>query len=163
LYHYIFLSPSDSVDVGDSISSDAERNVFNSKDSEIYESIIMPVKNKRGRKEIMNSRLASASDKFKVSDRDAVHLSIACAEVFNVDVNDNAINRSSIKISFRYQISSEIKTAFHQLNLNSVVVYWDSKIFPNLIGTENVYRLPVIITAPNVVQLLGVPHLLSSI
>ncbi|KAL4149448.1 hypothetical protein QTP88_003398 [Uroleucon formosanum] len=37
------------------------------------------------------------------------------------------------------------------------------KILPNLIGTENVDRLPVIITAPNVEQLLGVPHLSSGI
>ncbi|XP_025415275.1 uncharacterized protein LOC112686988 [Sipha flava] len=156
--------PTNSVDVVESISSDDERDVLNSKDSEICESITMPVKNKRGRKEIMNSRLASALDKCKVSDRDAVHLLIACAEVFNVDVKDYAISRSSIKRareSFRYQISSEIKTAFHQLNLNSVVVHWDSKILPNLIRTENVDRLPVIITAPNVEQLLGIPHLSS--
>lgn len=138
--------------------------VVNSKNSEICESTTIPVKNKRARKEIMTSRLASALDKCKVSDRDAVHLLIACAELFNVNVNDYAINRSSIKRSresFRYQISSEIKTAFHQLHLNFVVVHWDSKILPNLIGTENVDRLPVIITAPNIEQLLGVPHLSS--
>lgn len=100
--------------------------MHNSKDSETCESITMPVKNKRGRKEIMTSRLASALDKCKVSDRNAVHLLIACVEVFNVDINDYAIDRSSIKRSresFCYQISSEIKTAFHQLNLNSVVVH----------------------------------------
>jgi hypothetical protein len=113
----------------------------------------------------MTSRSASTLDICKVSDKDAVHLLIACAEVLNVDVNDYAINRSLIKRtreSFRYQISFEIKTAFHQLNLSSVVVHWDSKILPNLIGTENVDRLPVIITAPNVEQLLGVLHLSSS-
>jgi len=164
LYYYFFLSPSNSVDVEESITSDDERDVHNSTDSETCESITMPVKNKRGRKEIMTSRLASALDKCKVSDRDAVHLLIACAEVFNVDVKDYAINRSSIKRSresFRYQISSEIKTAIHQLNLDSVVVHWDSKILPNLTGTENIDRLPIIITAPNVEQLLGVPHLSS--
>ncbi|KAL4090708.1 hypothetical protein QTP88_025495 [Uroleucon formosanum] len=156
--------PSHTVDFEESISSDDERDILKSKDSEMCESIIMPIKNKRGRKEIMTSRLASALDKCKVSDRDAVHLLIACAEVFNVNVNDYAINRSSVKRSresFRYQISSEIKTAFHQLNLNFAVVHWDSKILPNMIGTENVDRLPVIITAPNVEQLLGVPHLSS--
>lgn len=164
MYYYFFLSPSNSVDVEESITSDDERDVHNSTDSETCESITMPVKNKRGRKEIMTSRLASALDKCKVSDRDAVHLLIACAEVFNVDVKDYAINRSSIKRSresFRYQISSEIKTAIHQLNLDSVVVHWDSKILPNLTGTENIDRLPIIITAPNVEQLLGVPHLSS--
>ncbi|XP_025419833.1 uncharacterized protein LOC112690121 isoform X2 [Sipha flava] len=61
------------VNVEESISSGDERNVLNSKDSEMCESITMPVKNKRGREEIMTSRLASALDKRKVSDRDAVH------------------------------------------------------------------------------------------
>lgn len=68
------------------------------------QSIKMPVK-KRGRKEIMTRRLASALDKCKISDRDAVHLLIACAEVFNANVNYYAINRSSVKRSresFRY-------------------------------------------------------------
>jgi len=168
IYYFIcniifFLGPSNTVDFEESISSDDERDVLNSKESEMCQSIIMPVK-KRGRKEIMTRRLASALDKCKISDRDAVHLLIACAEVFNVNVNDYAINRSSVKRSrksFRYQISSEIKTALHQLNLNFAVVHWDSKILPNLIGTENVDRLAVIITAPNVEQVLGVPHLSS--
>lgn len=112
-----FLGQSNTVDFEESISSDDERDVLNSKDSEMCQSFIMPLKNKRCRKEIMTSRLASALDKCKVSDRDAVHLLIACAEVFNVNVNDYAINRSSIKRSresFRYQISSEIKT--HSIN-----------------------------------------------
>lgn len=67
----------------------------------------------------MTSCLVSALDKCKVSDRDAVHLLIARAELFNVNVHDYTINRFSIKRrrdSFRYQISSEIKTVFHQLN-----------------------------------------------
>ncbi|KAL4131631.1 hypothetical protein QTP88_008916 [Uroleucon formosanum] len=136
--------PFHTVDFEESISTDDERDMLKSKDSEMCESIIMPIKNKRGRKEIMASRLASALDKCKVSDRDAVHLLIACAEVFNVNVNDYAINRSSVKRS-----------------RESFLVHWDSKILPNLIGTKNVDRLPVIITAPNVEQLLGVPHLSS--
>jgi len=38
---------------------------------------------------------------------------------------------------------------------------WDSKLLPGLTGNDTVDRLPVIITAPNVEQLLGVPQLSS--
>lgn len=45
----------------------------------------------------MTFRLASALDKCKVSERDAVHLTITCAEAFNLNYNNYDINRSTIK------------------------------------------------------------------
>jgi len=42
-----------------------------------------------------------------------------------------------------------------------VVIHWDSKILPDITGKKNVDRLPVIATAPNIEQLLGVPELSS--
>ena len=40
-------------------------------------------------------------------------------------------------------------------------MHWDSKLLPDLTGRDKIDRLPVIITAPNVEQLLGVPQLSS--
>jgi hypothetical protein len=40
-------------------------------------------------------------------------------------------------------------------------VYWDSKLLPDLTRRDTIDRLPVIITAPYVEQLLGVLQLLS--
>lgn len=40
-------------------------------------------------------------------------------------------------------------------------MHWDSKLLPDLTGRDTIDRLPVIITAPNDEQLLGVPQLSS--
>ena len=43
-----------------------------------------------------------------------------------------------------------------------MIVHWDGKLLPDLLGKEKVERLPIIASAPDYVeQLLGVPHLPS--
>ncbi|KAF0771445.1 Uncharacterized protein FWK35_00027558 [Aphis craccivora] len=54
-----------------------------------------------------------------------------------------------------------IKSKFIGLNLNYGIVHWDSKILPTLVGKEKCDRLPVVITAQKIEQLLGVPHISS--
>lgn len=119
---------------------------------------------KRVRKEIISHRLSAALDKYKISDRDAVHLLTATAESLNVNTSEYIINRSSIKRArekCREKLAVAIKSKFLNVDLKFGVVHWDSKLLPNLTRREKVDRLPVIITAPNVEQLLGVPQLLS--
>lgn len=82
-----FLDLYNIVDFEESTSSHDERDAHNFKNSENCDSIMMPVRNKRTRKEIMTSRLALALEKCKVSDRDAVYLLIKYAELFNVNLN----------------------------------------------------------------------------
>ncbi|KAE9522774.1 hypothetical protein AGLY_016815 [Aphis glycines] len=123
-----------------------------------------PSKIKRARKEIINHRLSAALNKCKISDRDAVHLLTAAAESINVNTSEYIINRSSIKRArekCREQLSEAIKSNFLNVNLQYCVVHWDSKLLPGLTGRDTIDRLPVIITAPNVEQLLGVPQLSS--
>lgn len=123
-----------------------------------------PSKIKRARKEIINHRLSAALDKCKISDRDAVHLLTAAAESFNVNTSEYIINRSSIKRArekCREKLSETIKSNFLNINHQYCVVHWDSKLLPGLTGRDTVDRLPVIITAPKVEQLLGVPQLSS--
>lgn len=84
-------------------------------DLEMSYSVIL--KNKRTTKETMTNCLALALDKCKVGDRDAVYVLIAWTKLFNANVNDYAMNLSSIKRShdnFRCQIASEIKTSMHK-------------------------------------------------
>jgi hypothetical protein len=45
--------------------------------------------------------------------------------------------------------------------IDSCVIHWDGKLLPNLTGSKKVDRLPVILTAPDVEFLLGVPELTS--
>lgn len=49
------------------------------------------------------------------------------------------------------------------LEINFVVINWDGKLLPDLIGEENVDRLPVIATAPGLEQFLEVPKIPSGI
>lgn len=70
---------------------------------------------KRGRKNFMTSRLASALDNAKVSDGMAVHILIAAAEALGHRVEELVINRSSIhrlRQENRSQESKKISTGF---------------------------------------------------
>lgn len=65
-------------------------------------------------------------------------------------------------VSFYFLIiSSEIKSNFHQLNLGFLTVHSDSILFSNSSDTKFVDRLPIIRSAPNTEQLLGIPKLTS--
>jgi len=123
-----------------------------------------PPKNKRARKNILTARLSATLDRCKISDRDAVHILTSCVDAVNLDPLEFVINRTSIKKArenFRKKTSLDVKSKFYDLNLNFVVIHWDSKILPDITGKKNVDRLPVIATAPNIEQLLGVPELSS--
>lgn len=121
-----------------------------------------PTKTKRARKEIISPRLSAVFDKCKISDRDCVHILTAVLDAISVDPNEYIINRTSIKSArekFRHHIFKEMKYRFDNLNFKSYVLHWDSKLLPDITGHLKVDRLPVIVTAPNVEQLLGVPKL----
>jgi len=118
-----------------------------------------PTKTKRARKEIISPRLSAVFDKCKISDRDWVHILTAVLDAISVDPNEYIINRTSIKSArekFRQNIFKEMKYRFDNLNFKSYVLHWDSKLLPDITGHLKVDRLPVIVTAPNVEQLLGV-------
>lgn len=97
-----------------------------------------------------------------ISDGDCVHILTAVLDAISVDPNEYIINRTSIKSArekFRQHIFKEMKYRFDNLNFKSYVLHWDSKLLPDINGHLKVNRLPVINTAPNVEQLLGVPRL----
>jgi len=117
---------------------------------------------KRARLEILTPRLSAVLDKCKISDRDAVHLLIACVEATSLNPLDFVINRTSIRLSrqrFRELNASRIKLNFSDLNLKFITIHWDSKILPDITGKTKVDRLSIIATAPNTEQILGVPEL----
>jgi len=114
----------------------------------------------------MTPRLTFALDKCKISDRDAIHIITACIEAASLSIDDFVLSRSSIKRArenFRKEGNYKIKSKFFDLNLDFVVIHWDSKILPDITGKANVDRLPVVATAPGLEQLLGVPALSSGI
>lgn len=83
-------------------------------------------------------------------------------EATSLNPLDFVINRTLIRLScqrFRELNASRIKLNFFELNLKFITVHWDLKIPLNITGKIKVDRLPIIATAPNTEQLLGVPEL----
>lgn len=121
-----------------------------------------PSEVKRATKQILTPRLCAVLDRCKISDRDAVHLLTACMDSLNLNAQEHIINRSSIKRGrevFREAKYSEIKSG---VDVNSVVVHWDSKLLPDMKQKCNVDRLAVAATGPSFEQLLGAPQIVSS-
>lgn len=120
----------------------------------------------RGKYDIFSERVVATLDRCKVSDRDAVFIITAICQslidinLLDVDINSLIINRSSIRRhrqTLRESKSIKIKKHFQDLKLSSIVVHWDGKLLPNLLNTETVHRLPVIITSEDKEIMLGVP------
>ena len=107
--------------------------------------------------------MAAALDRTKVSDRKAIFVLTAPAKCLGQDVGELNINCSSIRRAREQQRKSVAQQLKEQFQTDSpLVVFWDSKLLPDLIGRELVDRLPVIVSKVGITQLLGVPKLSSS-
>lgn len=148
----------------DNLSTSSDDNEELENLEEYEESHEGPSKTKRSRKNLMTSRVTAALDKCKVSDRDAIHIITALLEALSLDINDFVLSRSSVKRAremLRKESATSIKSTFSDINLDFVVIHWDSKILTDITGKSNIDRLPVVATAPGIEQLLGVPSLTS--
>ena len=115
------------------------------------------------RKTVLNSELAAALDRTKLSNRNAVHVLSAAPRNFGHDPAELVLNRESLRrarMKFREEAAKEIKAAF---NPNAVlIVHWDGKIVPESDGGGgSVDRLPVLVSGGGVAKLLAVPKLPS--
>lgn len=116
----------------------------------------------RGNINFITSKLASALDKCKLSDRDAVHILISTAEALGEDVNKLIINRTSIRntrLRFRKERAENIRKEYKLSIDDAVILHWDGKLLPALTGQKNVDRLPIVVSCNGCDQLLGVPAL----
>lgn len=121
-------------------------------------------KKKRGRQNIMTTKLAAALDKCKVSDRNAVHIIIAAAEALGYDVDDLIINRSSIhrhREDLRKKYAMNLRKELGKTDIQAITVHWDGKLLPAITNKETVDRLPVVATFSGNEKLLGVPQIPS--
>ena len=121
-----------------------------------------PRKRKRGRKNVVTPELLAALDRTKVSDRKAIFVIAETAKSLGQNINELALNRDSIRrqrVEHRIQRSANLKAKFHS-NV-PLVVHWDGKLIPDLIGKEQVDRLPVLVSGKGVSQLLTVAKLPS--
>lgn len=121
---------------------------------------------KRGTKCFMTSKLVAVLDRCQLSQRDAVFVLEATAEALGHNVDEIALNRSSIqryREQFRKKQAENIKYLFTEKNPTFVTVHWDGKLVPALnVRDSRTERLPIIITYENQEQLIGVPALPNS-
>uniref|UniRef100_A0A6P7GUM0 Uncharacterized protein LOC114346902 n=1 Tax=Diabrotica virgifera virgifera TaxID=50390 RepID=A0A6P7GUM0_DIAVI len=91
--------------------------------------------------------VAAVLDRNKVSYREAVRLIIPIAAALGHDPAELPLSRSSVKRkreAARQNFSTEIKS---NLEIKEpIVVHWDSKILPVILGSQKVDRLPVLVS-----------------
>jgi len=63
----------------------------------------------------------------------------ACIEIDSLDPNDFTMNRTTLKnnrqVFLKYS-ADNIKSKFFNRNLKFVIVYWDPKLLPTIVGNE---------------------------
>ena len=114
----------------------------------------------RKRSKVLNEHLLSSLDVAKVSDRSAS--SIIIPTIANVGLNpeEYSISYSSIRRArqkSRQKVSENLKVEFH--TKENLTVHWDGKLLEDITGNVTVDRLPILVSANGVDQLLGVPKL----
>jgi hypothetical protein len=121
-----------------------------------------PKKKKRGRKNIITSDLASALDRTKVSDREAVHILSATAFSLGQDLNECALNRSTIRRRRRENRKTKANSLKGSLPQGiPLIVHFDGKLLPALTGDDKVDRIAVLVSGGGVCKLLGAPGICS--
>lgn len=109
---------------------------------------------------IMTETLAAALDRTRTSSRSATHILAAAAtslgcNIDNINLSSSAIHRNRIRI--RKDIAKDLKDNLQFANC--LVVHWDGKLLPELVGKGKVERLPIVLSGLGTEQLLGVPKL----
>lgn len=110
---------------------------------------------------IINFEIASAFDRCKISDRNAVYLIASIANALEFDVSSLAINRESIRKArqeIRLKFAQEIKNTFNPDV--KLTIHWDSKLLPNILPGSSMPksdRLAIVVSGDGVRKLLATP------
>lgn len=108
----------------------------------------------------MTPALACALDRTNTSSRNATYILAAAASSLGLNVNDINMSSSTIhrsRIKFRKEVAELLKKDLRVAKC--LVVHWDGKLLPDLVGEATVERLPIIVSGIGTEQLLGVPKL----
>ena len=113
-----------------------------------------PSTSKRASKQFLTTKLVTALDRCKVSDRDATHLLIATAKALGQNIDSLVINRSSInrgREKLRKERAIQLREGFQINAYKSSVIHWDGKLLPSLTSKNLVDRLSVIQQKPRTI------------
>ena len=101
----------------------------------------------------MTSKLVAVLGRFQLSQRDAMFILEATAEVMGHNVDKLTFNRNSIQIyreQLRKEYAENIKYLFKWKNPTFVTVHWEGKLLPALnVRDSRTERLPIITTYEN--------------
>jgi len=114
-------------------SSSREQSTSDS-DEEVKYNILPKCSRKRPRN-IINRAIASALDRTKVSDRNAIYILTAVAETICLNISEIALNKETIRRirrTHRENTAKEIRQDFQPEA--ALTVYWDGKIIPELMS-----------------------------
>lgn len=142
-----------------SSSSDPTDEEETSSNTEPQLSAMLPPQ-KRARKDIINSQLASTLDVSKLSDRRATMVVTSTLKSAGCDPSEFNVNKSSIRrqrVKNRKAVAESLKSEFK--HNTSLTIHWDGKLIEDITGHETVDRLPILISGHGVDQLLAVPKL----
>ncbi|XP_044574723.1 uncharacterized protein LOC123258646 [Cotesia glomerata] len=110
----------------------------------------------------MTPELAAALDRGNVSSRSATYVLAATLKSVGFDTRNVNLSYKTIqrqRIIHRKEIAKGLK---EDLKFNdNYVVHWDGKLLSDIVGTETVDRLPVLLTSSGSEQLLGIPKINS--
>ncbi|KAE9542479.1 hypothetical protein AGLY_003340 [Aphis glycines] len=90
---------------------------------------------------------------------------MAVVEALEKNVDDYVINRTSIQRCrqiLRKERASLIKDKFLESDLQAVVLHWDGKLLPNLVGKDIMDRLSIVISSGDIEKILSIPVLQNS-
>ena len=140
--------------------SSTDEDSDDKKTTNSHSTVTTPMRSKRARRNVVTPDVAAALDRAKVSNRKATLLLTAAAQGLGHNPEKLAINRSSIRRNrevCRSELAAHLKQEFIPSVL--IVVHWDGKLLADLTGKNKVDRFPVILSAPGVCQIIGVPKL----
>jgi len=122
----------------------------------------LPKRARRGRKELLDDKLAVSLDMAKVNDRNAALILTPALQHLGHDPAEFNVNRSSIRrqrMKSRQKIAANLKAEFKPGV--PLTIHWDGKLLEDICKKEVVDHLPVLVSGVGVDQLLGVPKLPS--
>ena len=110
--------------------------------------------------QLINADVASAQDRNKTSDLEAVRLMIPMAAALGHDPAKLPLFQSTIERArkrTRRDVTDSVRSYFEPSY--TLIVHWDGKTLPKMLGGIDVERLPVVVFRDGNEKLLGVPKI----
>lgn len=156
----ISISEDDSSEDSDTVKDKSEEDLYRPSSLKKSESFKDLQSEPIAKKSLFSKHVTSALDRNKVSDREALRLMVPIAAALGHDLSSLPLSRSTIQRKRKKARKDMFEGIKESVSFDDpVIVHWDGKILPDILGTDKVDRLPVLVSADGKEKLLGVPKL----